>query len=361
MGLKGVNLGNWLVLEKWMDPSLFEGTDAEDETELVHKLSKPECESLYQRHRSTFITEEDFKALKQMGVDAVRIPVPHFIFGDYPPFLGCIDVLDRAFEWALAYGLVILIDLHTIPGGQNGFDNSGLSGVCLWHTQPESQAFALSVLKRLALRYRDHAALYGIEILNEPVSSLIWKVLNVPKTYPAVDATLGEKSYPAPVAFVEDFYNHAYRLLRQVLKPESVIVFHDNFRPWGWKKFFKRHAYENVVLDMHLYLNYAEKVLPIKRPKTYKKIAHWVVGPLLKATQCYVPVVVGEWCLSHCGAALKTYPEPERLQAYRDFYHLQMSMYASCQATFFWSYKLQVERLSWNYQALDEAGCLDPE
>ena len=29
--IKGVNLGNWLVLEKWMSPELFEGTEAEDE------------------------------------------------------------------------------------------------------------------------------------------------------------------------------------------------------------------------------------------------------------------------------------------------------------------------------------------
>ena len=27
MFIKGVNLGNWLVLEKWMSPALFEGTD----------------------------------------------------------------------------------------------------------------------------------------------------------------------------------------------------------------------------------------------------------------------------------------------------------------------------------------------
>ena len=26
----GVNLGNWLVLEKWMSPDLFAGTSAED-------------------------------------------------------------------------------------------------------------------------------------------------------------------------------------------------------------------------------------------------------------------------------------------------------------------------------------------
>ena len=40
MKVKGVNLGNWLVLEKWMSPSLFDGTTAEDEYYLPTQLSK---------------------------------------------------------------------------------------------------------------------------------------------------------------------------------------------------------------------------------------------------------------------------------------------------------------------------------
>ena len=30
--IRGVNLGGWLVLEKWMTPSVFEGLAAVDET-----------------------------------------------------------------------------------------------------------------------------------------------------------------------------------------------------------------------------------------------------------------------------------------------------------------------------------------
>ena len=36
---KGVNLGNWLVLEKWMSPGLFAGTEAEDESQLSADLA----------------------------------------------------------------------------------------------------------------------------------------------------------------------------------------------------------------------------------------------------------------------------------------------------------------------------------
>ena len=153
MYIKGVNLGNWLVLEKWMSPSLFEGTTAEDEYYLPRQLSKEVYEARIKVHRSEYITERDFATIKSMGLNSVRIPVPYFIFGDCEPFIGCVEELDKAFAWAGKYGLSILIDLHTVPGSQNGFDNGGISGVCKWSKQPESIEFTLSVLERLAKRY----------------------------------------------------------------------------------------------------------------------------------------------------------------------------------------------------------------
>ena len=62
-------------------------------------------------HRSEYITERDFLTIKSWGLNAVRIPVPYFIFGDREPFIGCVDELDRAFNWAEAYGIKVLIDL----------------------------------------------------------------------------------------------------------------------------------------------------------------------------------------------------------------------------------------------------------
>ena len=91
MNIKGVNLGNWLVLEKWMNPALFEGTTAEDEYYLPTQLSPEVYEARIKIHRSEYITERDFVTIKRMGMDSVRIPVPYFIFGDRKPFIGCIE------------------------------------------------------------------------------------------------------------------------------------------------------------------------------------------------------------------------------------------------------------------------------
>ncbi len=45
--LRGVNLGGWLVLEKWMTPSLFAGLKAEDETSYCRELGTKATPALH--------------------------------------------------------------------------------------------------------------------------------------------------------------------------------------------------------------------------------------------------------------------------------------------------------------------------
>lgn len=134
--IDGVNLGNWLVLEKWMDPKPFTRS-AEDDEIWMHRThvslwSERNLAEELRRHRETYITLEDFRIIVGHGINLVRIPIPYFIFGDWPGHPGCITYLDRAFRWARETGLKIMIDLHTVPESQNGFDNGGLTGVCKW-------------------------------------------------------------------------------------------------------------------------------------------------------------------------------------------------------------------------------------
>lgn len=114
--IDGVNLGNWLVLEKWMKPEIFAASGEADEIWLHRTMESAELEALLKWHRDAYITEADFQNIAAHGCNLVRIPVPYFIFGDVPGHPGCIEYLDRAFDWAERAGLKILIDLHTVPG-----------------------------------------------------------------------------------------------------------------------------------------------------------------------------------------------------------------------------------------------------
>ena len=292
--IKGVNLGNWLVLEKWMLPEMFEGTGAEDEVWLNRKMNPAELKEKMKEHRDTFITEQDFAFIKEQGIWLLRIPVPYFIFGDRPPFNGCVEYLDKAFDWAEKYGLQILIDLHTVPGSQNGYDTGGLTGVCKWCKNPEEVEFALTVLERLAKRYGQREGLYGIEVLNEPISFLVYAT--APSTGKAVDKEEAKGSGYVPLPFLENFYRNAYRRLRKILPENKTIVFHDGFRLRHWGKFFHKEHMKNVVLDTHIYIFAMESFVPIHMPWVYQ-IYIKSQQRLIERIQKDVPVVVGEWCI----------------------------------------------------------------
>ena len=69
----GVNLGNWLVLEKWMQPFLFEENCAEDEVWLNRKVPAKKLRPLMKKHRDTYIEEADFAKIAAHGAPAGSI------------------------------------------------------------------------------------------------------------------------------------------------------------------------------------------------------------------------------------------------------------------------------------------------
>lgn len=379
--IKGVNLGNWLVLEKWMLPELFEGTGAEDEVWLNRKMNSAELKEKMKEHRDTFITEQDFAFIKEQGIWLLRIPVPYFIFGDRPPFNGCVEYLDKAFDWAEKYGLQILIDLHTVPGSQNGYDNGGLTGVCKWCKNPEEVEFALTVLERLAKRYGQREGLYGIEVLNEPISFLVYAT--APSTGKAVDKEEAKGSGYVPLPFLENFYRNAYRRLRKILPENKTIVFHDGFRLRHWGKFFHKEHMKNVVLDTHIYIFAMESFVPIHMPWVYQ-IYIKSQQRLIERIQRDVPVVVGEWCIcnkyaekavsgksaeeSSDRSARAAAQDELRKKRYLEIAAMQLQAWESGAGWIYWSYQFKPNRKepldekwkeSWDFSRCVENGWIE--
>lgn len=379
--IKGVNLGNWLVLEKWMLPELFEGTGAEDEVWLNRKMNPAELKEKMKEHRDTFITEQDFAFIKEQGIWLLRIPVPYFIFGDRPPFNGCVEYLDKAFDWAEKYGLQILIDLHTVPGSQNGYDNGGLTGVCKWCKNPEEVEFALTVLERLAKRYGQRQGLYGIEVLNEPISFLVYAT--APSTGKAVDKEEAKGSGYVPLPFLENFYRNAYRRLRKILPENKTIVFHDGFRLRHWGKFFRKEHMKNVVLDTHIYIFAMESFVPIHMPWVYQ-IYIKSQQRLIERIQRDVPVVVGEWCIcnkyaekavsgksaekSSDRSAQAAAQDELRKKRYLEIAAMQLQVWESGAGWIYWSYQFKPNRKepldekwkeSWDFSRCVENGWIE--
>ena len=341
--IRGTNFGNWLVLEKWMKPDLFAESGEEDETWLARTLSPEKFRALLKEHRDTYITEADFAQVKEYGLNMIRLPVPYHVFGDRPPMVGCIEYVDKAFDWAEKYGLKILLDLHTVPGSQNGYDNGGLTGVCKWCKNPKEVKFALSVLDRLAQRYGKREGLYGIEVLNEPISWLVY--MTAPSTGKAKDKEEAKGSGYVPLRFLKHFYRKAYRVLRKNLPEEKTIVFHDGFRFTSWNQFFILSRMKNVALDTHIYIFAMENFVPIAKPWVYKRYID-INRRLIRNVQRAVPVIVGEWCISNKYADRlgKKGRKEAQNKGYQKIARMQLDAWKEAAGWFYWNYQLLRDR-----------------
>lgn len=363
----GANLGNWLVLEKWMQPSMFEGTGAEDETWLNRKMSGQALADKMKEHRDTWITEKDFAYMESKGINAVRLPVPYFVFGDYPPYIGCIEYVDKAMAWAQMHHIKVLIDLHTTPGSQNGYDNGGLTGVCKWCRDKEGVKYCLKVLTRLARRYGHHEALFGIEVVNEPISWIVY--VTAPSTGKAVDKEEAKGSSYVPMSFLRKFYKAAYTHMRKYMPEDKAIVFHDGFRLRSWDKFFKENNFKNVYLDTHIYIFAMENFVPIRAPWVYR-IYMQIDKMRIRKTQRYIPVIVGEWCISTHYANFtpkgKLSDEEyvtKRKNRYRAIAKIELDAWEETAGWFYWNYKQEpdpddAKEMKWK-EAWDLSRCLN--
>ena len=320
-------------------------------------------------------------SIKAMGMEAVRIPVPYFIFGDREPFLGCVKELDRAFNWAERYGLQILIDLHTAPMGQNGFDNGGICGVCRWSQHPEEVEFVLTVLERLAERYGNRDGLWGIEVLNEPITENTWGLFDVPNRYPAADQKMAEGSGPNTLEFLKVFYLNAYDRIRKYLPAEKYVVIHDGFQLMAWKDFMREDRYINVVLDTHQYLMMAESAGCEQNVDAYVAYIERNYSRDIEEMEKFFPVICGEWCLfnslacgcdtmggqsvlnGQAGSGQETMDDGQKREIYRKVAKAQLDAWNKGSGYFYWSYKLLTDTVNepgWiGWDSWDLGRCVD--
>lgn len=359
----GVNLGNWLVLEKWMSPQLFFNSSAPDEYYLPRTLSHEDYQARIMQHRAEYITERDFVYLKSLGINSLRIPIPYFVFGDREPFVGCIEYLDKAFAWATALDQSILLDLHTAPLSQNGFDNGGMQGVCKWAQTLHEVEFVLNTLERLAQHYGSHQALYGIEILNEPVSAKLWKDFKVQERYQPVEPEIAQGSAPVTHEFLVDFYHEAYARINRHLADGKFVVFHDNFELEAWFDFHpeRQTQRDNLILDTHQYIMTAEVQGCEQSLEGYLDYLEHTLAPIYKSVCADHKVICGEWCLFNslaCGVDTKggqtelnglthdthkTVSAEHKQEIYSKLCAAQMKIWSLGVGHYYWNYKLLLD------------------
>ncbi|GAA6009550.1 hypothetical protein JCM11491_003600 [Sporobolomyces phaffii] len=235
MTISGVNLGGWLTLEPFITPAIFEPflnsttpCPAVDEYTLSQNLLSSGGPShlfdVLDHHYATFITEQDFAEIAGAGLNWVRIPFPYWSISKWTnePFLERTSwkYFLKALEWSKKYGLRVNLDLHSVPGSQNGWNHSGKWGPINWLHSTMGYANAqrsldyIETLAEFVSRPDVAPVVKMLSLLNEPM-------MNVIGTEP-----------------LRSFYAKAYRTIRAQTGYSSgpVIAMHDGFK--GTRRWF---------------------------------------------------------------------------------------------------------------------------
>lgn len=343
---RGVNLGGWLILEPGPSSYFWKlHGPATCEWDLMvrlrEQLGEAGARATLQTHRETFITEDDFRRIRDAGFNAVRIPFGYWVVSgpaNGEAYIGpCLEYLDRAVAWCKAYGLQAVLDLHGAPGGESGDRPCGRERR-EWNWQDWRIEKSIEVLKLLARRYCGHPSVTGISVCNEPSDRL-------------------------PVEVLCDFYYRACNVIREAgMRPDEVAIVLPVYRTerldeiWRhWNRQydgFARHA--NVTFDLHLYHCFGpwwqrqSLGSHLKMTKRHRKILR------------RVPAVVGEWSLALPPAACSDDDDPkENDERLRAFATAQLEAYGhASHGWFFWNWRDSPQSLSWDAQRCIERNWL---
>ena len=231
--LHGVNLTGWLTLESWVTPELFAGAGALDEESLVTALGERRYADCVRAHRREFVTRDEFVKIAARGFNAVRLPVPWYVYGDDGPepgpYVGCIELVDQALDWAEEIGLKVIFALAINPGAPHT-DNGTSPDNADCHVTREEM---LDVVYALSRRYASRVGFFGIELADDPVVQVRHGLM----------LTDG-----VPIHRLRNYYREAYELVRNAAGEDPVVIMPDAAFPGGWGRFMAQRHYRNVWL-----------------------------------------------------------------------------------------------------------------
>ncbi|OBZ72452.1 Glucan 1,3-beta-glucosidase [Grifola frondosa] len=257
--IRGVNLGGWFVLEPWITPT------------------RPRC---LQNHWDTWITQDDFAAIKAAGLNHVRMQVGYwsipitsadtnYTTSVSPYIAGAWPYLLRALNWAKNNSLHVILDLHGAPGSQNGFDNSGQRGAANWG-EGSNVNRTLDIIRFITENLG--GMIDVLELLNEPVGYT-----------PNIGSIIGQ------------YWQDGYQVVRQTAGSAIEVMIGDAFLGvQNWEHFLLYPQAQGVFMDFHEYqiFNYDQIDLSLDEHLNYSCP---VADTLTSYANSNLFTIIGEW------------------------------------------------------------------
>ncbi|KAG0096463.1 hypothetical protein BGZ93_004495 [Podila epicladia] len=287
--MRGVNLGGWLVLEPFITPSLFDpyvSAGVVDEYTLCKHLGPDASRKLLENHYASWVTENTFMRLQDLGLNHVRIPIGFWALGDlaadepYVPKVAW-NYLLRAIEWARKYGIRVMVELHAAPGSQNGWNHSGRSGLVNWLNGTMGSVNAqrtVDYVQQLTTFFADPAYMHVGPIMG---------MLNEPAAY-----ELGAEK-------VMTWYRQAFNTVRQATGAGRGpwMVIHDGFLGLeAWYGFMPKA--DRLMIDAHQYIMFNIDLMKMTSTAQLQFACSTWGAASTSSTLEFGPTMVGEFSVA---------------------------------------------------------------
>lgn len=174
---------------------------------LKTRFGSTTTECLLSGYKNTWLQSSDLDNIKNMGMNFVRLPISwHELLNDDGTWKSNPwTYIDWLVDQCSQRDIYVLLDLHTVPGGDCPWGSSGQQGPNpngFW-TQTAYQDMANTIWQGIAAHYVGNPAVAGYDLLNEPLLS-----------YNESSADVTTKS---------NLYNRLYNTVRAV-DPDHIIM-----------------------------------------------------------------------------------------------------------------------------------------
>jgi len=235
--LRGVNLGGWFIMEKWMSPLT---SDSEPDTFTVmqtldNRFGVSTEQNLINSYQQNWITTADLDNIQSLGFNLIRVPVWYGQFYNLNNISNsgwrpdAFNELDWVVSNAAQRGIYTIIDMHGVVGGQSKSDDTGRAGQNQYWSNSNDQGNTAWMWWQIASHYNGNPNVAGYDLLNEPVgapnTSAVWTA-----------------------------YNNLYNSVRSA-DPNHMVIMEGTFGNWNWSMLPppSQFGWTNVMYEMHSY------------------------------------------------------------------------------------------------------------
>jgi aryl-phospho-beta-D-glucosidase BglC (GH1 family) len=274
VNLHGPNLGGWLMQESWMSPMNTPDQYTLTQT-LWNRFGTDLNHSLQGGYHDVWIQASDLDNIKNMGLNAVRVPMYWEDFMNPDGSMKPDSISFRSLDWLVTESalrnIYVILDFHGIQGGDCPWQSCGITNSNQLWGNTTYQNRTVQIWERIATHYKGNPTIAAYDLMNEPL------------------LTSGAAENASQVQQKYNYYNQLYNAVRA--KDPDHIVIVAAFFDWEQSLPPSTYGWTNVVYETHHYnfTNFDDWNL------TNSMIDNWLSKMAQYQASYNVPVYAGEF------------------------------------------------------------------